>query len=49
MKLTKKMMVDYIEQTGLVVDFNRNYLMRKDKEYIEGLYLHCQNISGNNN
>ena len=41
MKMTKKMMVDAIEKSGLVIDFDRNYLMRKDKEYLTRLYNHC--------
>ena len=42
MKMTKKMMVDAIEKTGMVLNFDRNYLMRKDRKYLEWLYNHCQ-------
>ena len=31
-------MIDYIEKTGRVIDFDRNYLMRKLKKEIEHLY-----------
>lgn len=43
MKMTKRMMVDAIEKSGLVVDFDRNYLMRKDTQYLTWLYNHCMN------
>ena len=43
MKLTKKTMVDAIEKSGLVVDFDRKYLLRKSKDYLYRLYLHCIN------
>lgn len=36
--MTKKEMLDFIETTGLIIDFDRNYLMRKDKKYIQHLY-----------
>ena len=36
--MTKKEMIDYIEKTGRVVDFDRNYLMRKLRKEIEELY-----------
>ena len=36
--MTKKQMLDFIETTGMVVDFNRNFLMKRSKEYIKGLY-----------
>lgn len=36
--MTKKAMLDYIEYTGMVIDFDRKYLMRRDKWYIEHLY-----------
>lgn len=36
--MTKKEMIDYIEKTGRVIDFDRNYLMRKLKKEIEWLY-----------
>ena len=41
MKLTKTAMLDFIESTGVVIDFDRKYLMRRDKEYIERLYQHA--------
>ena len=36
--MTKKEMLDFIESTGMIIDFDRNYLMRKDKKYIRCLY-----------
>lgn len=36
--MTKEKMLDFIEKTGMVVDFDRKYLMRKSKESIERLY-----------
>ena len=42
--LTKKEMVDYIEKTGLVINFDRKYLMRKLKPDLERLYLHCKRV-----
>lgn len=36
--MTKKEMLDYMEKIGCVVDFDRKYLMRKDKEYLTRLY-----------
>lgn len=36
--MTKKEMVDFIEKTGMVIDFDYNYLMRHSKAYIESLY-----------
>ena len=36
--MTKKQMIDYIESTNFVVDFDRKYLMRKSKDYLQGLY-----------
>ena len=41
MKMTKAMMIDYIEKSGCVVNFDRAYLQRKDKEYITRLYNHA--------
>ena len=37
-KMTKTKMLNFIESTGMVIDFDRKYLMRKSKEYIQGLY-----------
>lgn len=42
MKMTKTMLINEIEKTNMVVDFDRKYLMRKDKKYLEWLYNHCQ-------
>ena len=42
MKMTKKMLIDEIEKTDMVVDFDRNYLMKKDRKYLEWLYNRCQ-------
>lgn len=36
--MTKKEMIDFIESTGMVIDFDRNYLMRRDKKHIQRLY-----------
>ena len=36
--MTKKQMIDYIESANFVVDFDRKYLMRKSKDYLQGLY-----------
>ena len=41
MKMTKAMMIDYIEKSGCVVNFDKAYLQRKDKEYITRLYNHA--------
>ena len=49
MKLTKKMMVDEIEKSGLVIDFDRKYLLRKSKDYLYRLYLHCVNYKNQAN
>lgn len=38
MALTKSAMIDYIEKTGMVIDFDRNYLLRKTRAYIVELY-----------
>lgn len=46
MKMTKTALIDAIEKSGLVIDFNRNYLMRKDKSYLVRLYNHCQTVKG---
>ena len=46
MKMTKTALIDAIEKSGLVVDFDRNYLMRKDKSYLVCLYNHCQTVKG---
>ena len=36
--MTKAKMLNFIEKTGVVVNFNRKYLMRWDKKYIKRLY-----------
>ena len=36
--MTKTEMLNFIETTGMVIDFDRKYLMRKSKDYIKGLY-----------
>jgi hypothetical protein len=36
--MTKSKMLDFIETTGMVIDFDRKYLMRRSKDYIRGLY-----------
>lgn len=35
--MTKAQMITAIEMTGKVIDFDRNYLMRKNKAYLERL------------
>lgn len=46
MKMTKTALVDAIEKSGLVADFDRKYLMRKSKSYLVNLYNHCQTVKG---
>lgn len=36
--MTKTEMLDFIEKTGMIIDFDRNYLMRKTKDHIIDLY-----------
>ena len=36
--MTKTEMLDFIEKTGMIIDFDRNYLMRKTKARIVDLY-----------
>lgn len=43
--MTKTEMLDYIEKTGCVIDFDRKYLMRKSKSAIERLYEIAVNYS----
>ena len=45
--MTKKAMIDYIETTKLVLDFDRNYLMKQSKTYIERIYNHCKKVMEN--
>lgn len=40
--MTKAAMIDVIEQSNMVIDFDRKYLMRKTKDYIIRLYEHCK-------
>jgi hypothetical protein len=47
MKMTKAMMIDYIEKSGCVVDFDKAYLQRKSKEYITRLYTHAVQYNKN--
>ena len=44
--MTKKEMVDYIEKTGLVINFDRKYQMRKLKPDLIRLYEHCKKVKG---
>ena len=37
-KITKKAMIDYIEQSGMVVGFSRGYFNRKLREEVEWFY-----------
>lgn len=36
--MTKTKMLDFIEKTEMIIDFDRKYLMRRSKEYIKRLY-----------
>ena len=42
-------MLDFIEEIGFVIDFDRKYLMRRDKEYIKRLYNMAINYVQKNN
>jgi hypothetical protein len=44
--MTKTEMVNFIESTGMVIDFDRKWLMRKTKQYIENLYRQAVEYSG---
>lgn len=37
-KMTKVEMLNYIKETGMVIDFDYKYLKRHTKEYITDLY-----------
>ena len=37
-KMTKSEMLDFIEKTGMIIDFNRNFLMQKSKDKIQDYY-----------
>ena len=49
MALTKSAMIDYIEKTGMVIDFDRKYLMSRTRAYIAELYsranVYARNLS----
>ena len=47
--MTKEKMLNFIEKTGMVVDFDRKYLMRKSKKYIESLYDAAVRFAAKNN
>ena len=36
--MTKTEMLNFIETTGMVINFDRKYLMRRSKDYISHLY-----------
>ena len=36
--MTKKQMIDYIENSGMVIDFSRAYYMSRRKEFVERHY-----------
>lgn len=36
--MTKKEMLIYIKESGMVIDFDYNYLYRRSKDYIKDLY-----------
>lgn len=36
--MTKNEMINFIESTKMVIDFDKKALMRRDKAYIESLY-----------
>ena len=36
--MTKTEMINYIEMSNMVIDFDRKYLMRKSKSHIQDLY-----------
>ena len=37
--MTKEKMLNFIEATGMAINFDRKYLMRHSKEYITSLYV----------
>ena len=49
MALTKAQMLDYIESTGMVIDFDRNYLLRRTRTYIAELYSRANMYAHNLN
>ena len=49
-KLTKSTMLDYIEKTGMIINFDRNYLMRtRDKATITRYYEDAKKFAEKNN
>ena len=48
-KMTKEKMLNFVEKTGMVVDFDRKYLMRKSKSYLQGLYDAAVRFAARNN
>lgn len=47
--MTKAKMLDFIEKTGMVINFDRKYLMRRSKEYIVDLYNKAIHYAQRNN
>ena len=47
--MTKEKMLNFIETTGMVIDFDRKYLMKKSKAYIQGLYDAAVRLATKNN
>ena len=47
--MTKTEMLNFIETSGMVVNFDRKYLMRKSKDYISGMYDSAVLYSARNN
>ena len=43
--MTKKEMLDYIEESGMILDFDRKYLMRCLKSRIEHFYKMAQEFN----
>ena len=39
--MTKKEIVKVLEESGKVIDFDYNYLMRQTKKRLEELYNYC--------
>ena len=36
--MTKKQMIDYIEESGMIINFSRSYLMKMTRDQIEDFY-----------
>ena len=45
--MTKKAMIDYIETTKLVINFNRSYFMKQSKVDVERIYNRCKKTMEN--